>query len=73
MDLFQNTCFTENNNMTVEKISKDKLLEKYCLPVITWNKKHSPKQVGSITYTLDKNVFSADTFEGLSVVLVWTD
>ena len=32
-------------------------------PVITRNKKHSPKQVASITYTLEKNFFAAATFE----------
>ena len=35
---------------------------------MTWNKKHSSKQVASITYALDKNIFAAAAFEGLSVV-----
>ena len=32
---------------------------------MAWNKKHSSKQVASMTYTLDKNIFAAATFEGL--------
>ena len=37
----------------------------WCLPVITWNKKHSSKQVLPKTYTMDKKSFAAATFEGL--------
>ena len=37
--------------------------KKQCLPVITWNKKHSSNQVMSITYTLEKKFFSAAAFE----------
>ena len=36
-----------------------------CLPVITWKKKHSSKQAVLITYTLEKKVFAASTFEAL--------
>ena len=32
------------------------------LPVITWNKKHSLKQVAPITYTLEKKIFSRHYF-----------
>ena len=35
---------------------------------ITWNKKHSSKQVVSITYTLDNFFFTATTVECLRVV-----
>ena len=35
------------------------------LPVITWNKKHSPKQVLSIKYTIVNKFFAAATFKGL--------
>ena len=41
--------------------SNDKLKKKECLPVITQSKKHSSKQVVSITYTLEKRVFAAAT------------
>ena len=41
--------------------------------VITWNKKHSSKQVASITYTLERTVFAAAAFEGLSVVSIRRD
>ena len=34
---------------------------KLCLPIITWIKKHSSKQVASISYTLDKKVIAVDT------------
>ena len=37
---------------------------KQCLPVITWNKNYSLKQIISITHTLDKKIFAAATFEG---------
>ena len=39
--------------------------EKKCLPVITYNKKHSSKQVLRITNTVEKSVFTAGTFKGL--------
>ena len=39
----------------------------------TRNKKHSSKQVASITYTLEKNFFAAATFESLWVVSIRTD
>ena len=38
--------------------------KKQYLPVITWNKKHSPKKVTSITYTLEEKFFAAAVFEG---------
>ena len=41
------------------------LNKKYRLPVITWNKKHSSKQVVSMTDTFRKNFFAAATFKGL--------
>ena len=44
--------------------------EKYCCPVITWNKKHLSRQCVSIAYSIhtrEKN-FAAVTFEGLWVV-----
>ena len=39
--------------------------EKRYSPVITQSKKHSSKQVVSITYTPEKRVFAAATFNGL--------
>ena len=42
--------------------------EKQCLSGITQNKKHWPKQVVAITYTLKKRVLAAGTFKGLWVV-----
>ena len=52
--------------MAVKKYqSNNKLLEKKRLPVITWIKKHSSKQVASITYTVEKKNFAAATFKGL--------
>ena len=68
MDFFQNTYFSfkENNNMAVEKSqSNDKFLEKKRLPVFTWIKKHSSKQVTSITCTLEKKLFASATFKDL--------
>ena len=41
------------------------LCKKLCLPVITWNKKHSFKQVASMLDTLGKDFFAAATFTGL--------
>ena len=40
---------------------------KWCLPVITWYKKHSLKQVLPTTYKLDKTFFAATTFKDLWV------
>ena len=40
------------------------LCKKQCLPVITYNKKHSSKQAVSMIYTLRKNFFAAATFKG---------
>ena len=48
--------------------NNDKTLEKKVHPVVTWSKKHSLKQVVSITYALDKNIYAAVAFEGLRVV-----
>ena len=48
--------------------SNDKLLQKQWLPVIKWNKKHSSKQVVSITCTLEEKFSTAATFEGLRLV-----
>ena len=45
--------------------SNDKLLEKITSSVITWNKKHSLKQVAFITYTLEKKFSAVAAFEGL--------
>ena len=42
--------------------------EKKYLLVITKNKKHSSKQFVSITYTLEKRVFAAATFQSMWVV-----
>ena len=39
--------------------------KKQCLAVITWKKNHSSKQAVSITYTLEKKVFTVVTFEAL--------
>ena len=39
--------------------------EKYCIPVITQNKKRSSKQVVPIRYTLEKRVIIAATFKDL--------
>ena len=39
--------------------------EKPQLLVLTWNKKHSSKQVVSVTHTLVKKFLAAATFEGL--------
>ena len=48
------------------------LCKKY-LQVITWNKKHSSKQVVSMIYTLGKEVFAAATFKGLRDVSFQTE
>ena len=39
--------------------------KKLCLPVITWNKKHSSQQVASMIDTLGKDFFPTATFKGL--------
>ena len=41
------------------------LYKKQRLPAIIWNKKHSPKQVVSMTHTLGKDVFDAANFKRL--------
>ena len=46
--------------------------EKECVLVITKNKKRSSKQVVPITYTLEKRVFAAVTFQGLWVAYIQT-
>ena len=51
-DFFENTCFKENGNMAVEKIT------------VKASSYHM-KQVASVTYTLQKTNFAAATFEGL--------
>ena len=43
----------------------NKLYEKQCLPLITWNKKHLSKQIVTIAYTLKKKFSAVATFEGL--------
>ena len=58
MDFFQNTFFKEHSNMAVTPnvwvtIS---LYKKECLPAITWNKKHSLKQIASMIYTLGNDL-----------------
>ena len=45
-----------------KKNEKTSLYKKECLPVITWNKKYSLKQVVSLIYTLGKDFFEAATF-----------
>ena len=39
------------------------LYKKKCLPVITWNRKHSSIQVVSMIYTLGKNFFATAAFK----------
>ena len=43
-------------------------LYKKCLPVITWNKRHSSQQVVSMIYKLGEDFFGAAPFKGLSDV-----
>ena len=60
-DLSQITCIEEKKNMAVEKNLKVTIklfLKKYCLPVVTWNKNNSSKQVAPITCTLEKRFFA---------------
>ena len=45
-------------------LGNESLYKKECLPVITWNKKHSSKQVVSMIYTLGKDFFATATFQG---------
>ena len=40
------------------------LYKKEYLPVITWNKKHSSKQVVSMIFTLGKYFFATATSQG---------
>ena len=59
-NFFRNSSFEERNNMAVGKalrVMKNFCRKKQCLPVIKWNKKHSPKQIMSITCTLEKMFF----------------
>ena len=48
-------------------------LYKKCHPVITWNKKHSSKQVLPVRYTLKKTIFEAAIFKGLRVISFQTE
>ena len=41
------------------------LNKKYCLPITTWNKKHSSKQAVPIAYKHLEKFFAAADFEGL--------
>ena len=61
------TSFKTRSNMAVvinlwETVN---LYKKQRLPAIIWNKKHSPKQVVSMTHTLGKDVFDAANFKRL--------
>ena len=53
--------------MVVEKEVVVNFYGKLCLPVFTWNKKHSSKQVLPKTHTLEKKLFAGATFDGLWV------
>ena len=53
--------------MVVEKEVVVNFYGKLCLPVFTWNKKHSSKQVLPKTHTLEKKRFAAATLGDLLV------
>ena len=44
---------------------KYKVFSDTYIPVMTCNKKHLPKQVVLIAYTMEKTFFAIATFEGL--------
>ena len=58
------TLFSKKTTFMKKSQINDKILEKL-FPVITWNKKHSPKQAASIIFTLEEKCFAAAAFEGL--------
>ena len=65
-NFFQVTCFRQHKNMVVEKnirVTKN-FYKNQWLPDITLNRKHLPKQVVPMTYTLEKTFFGPATFEG---------
>ena len=64
---------TQQHDGCTKPLGKDKFLQKWCLPVITWNKKHSSKQVASMINTLGKDFFAAATFKGLWVASFETE
>ena len=61
--------------MAVEKTLtvRESSFEKDPLKILTWNKKHSSKQVAPINYTLEKNFFAAIIFDGLWMVSLLTE
>ena len=62
--LLSNTCFKKRNNMAVGKTFREiNFYKKQCLPVTIWNEKNSSKKVLSITYILEKKLFTAATFK----------
>ena len=71
MDLFQSTCFkahcTHIHDGCKIPLDNNKLVSKICIPVISWNKKHTSKKAVSITFTSVKSFFffffGASTFE----------
>ena len=64
MDFFQNLSFKERGNMVVGKALRVTInFYEKILAVITWNKKHSSKQVKPIVFILEKKFFGAPTFE----------
>ena len=61
MDLFQSTCFkahcTHIHDGCKIPLDNNKLVSKICIPVISWNKKHTSKKAVSITFTSVKSFF----------------
>ena len=60
--LFQRT---QQHGGCTKPPSNDKFAQKILFPAITWNKKHSSKQVVPMINTLEKDLFVAATFKDM--------
>ena len=64
--LSKHTCLKERSNMAVApSLVNDKFVQKLLFAVITWNEKHSSKQVVSMISRLGKDSFAAAAFKKL--------
>ena len=59
--LFQRT---QQHGGCIKPVGNNKFVQKILFPVITWNKKHSLKQVVSMISTLGRDFFAAVSFKG---------
>ena len=56
---------TQQHGGRTKPLHSNKFVQKILFPVITWNKKHSLKQVVLMINTLERYYFAAASFKGL--------